>query len=126
MLKVAGILLVLGLTSCSAASGQPAATKAAAPAPTFADAQCPLVLSQIPAHPPATTAQATAIVKGLSVDQGIGAELKSETLLKSLSTTVSVDALKLSFDMTGLSANASADLATYNSDVAQLRQYCAG
>ncbi|HUZ53145.1 MAG TPA: hypothetical protein VMU94_11530 [Streptosporangiaceae bacterium] len=52
--------------------------------------------------------------------------LKSGTLLRSLAFTVGADAFSLSFDLTGLSGNTSLDLAKYNSDVTQLRQYCKG
>src|SRR6266567_9614150 len=74
--------------------------------------------------PPGTARQAGDISRGLSADQGIGGQLKSGTLLRSLAFTVGTDACTLTFDMTGLTGNASGDLATYNSDVAQLRQYC--
>jgi len=36
------------------------------------------------------------------------------------------DAFKPSFDMGGLASNTSADLASYNRDVTQLRLYCKG
>jgi hypothetical protein len=46
--------------------------------------------------------------------------------VQSLVYTVGSDAFKLSFDMGGLTSNTTADLASYDSDVSQLRRYCRG
>lgn len=81
----------------------------------------------ISAHRRAPTSPAVPLTKNLTSQvSGGDRRLKSGTLLRSLAFTVGADAFSLSFDLTGLSGNTSLDLAKYNSDVTQLRQYCKG
>ncbi len=123
-LTAAATIGLIILAGCG--SPTPKAPPKAAASPTYSAPQCRDVLAQIPAKPPATVGQATVLVKALSVDQGIGGTIPSGTLLRSLTNTVAADALKLSFDVGPLGGNTTSDLATYNSDVAQLRSYCRG
>jgi hypothetical protein len=117
---------VVSIAACGCGGGHQAASKPR-PSPTYADPQCPIVLAGIPANPPATQDQAGSLSALFSSDPGgLGRQLQKGSLLQSLVYSVGSDAFNLSFDMGGLTSNTSADLATYNSDVRQLRQYCHG
>jgi hypothetical protein len=126
---LAALVLALTVAACGA-GGHPAAKAKASHTPTYADPNCPVVLSVIPASPPRNANQALALTKELSTDQGVLGGLPRGSLLLSLADGVGADALKLYFalgptrSITG--GSTSSDLATYNSDVAQLRQYCQG
>jgi hypothetical protein len=123
----AALVLVLAVAACGGA-GHPAAK--AKPSPNYTDPNCLVVLSVIPSNPPRNANDALALTKELSTDQGILGGLSRGSMLLSLADGVSADALKLYFalgptgSLTG--GSTSSDLATYNSDVAQLRQYCQG
>lgn len=113
------------MSACAGGSGHPAAK--ATPSPKYADTDCPVILAVIPARPPGSQRQAATLSNAPGVDPGrIGKELRRSSLLRSLAFTVGADVLRLSFDMGGLGDNTSGGLATYNADVAQIRQYCGG
>lgn len=127
-LRAKALAMTVGLAAAAALAGCSASHAAAARkrSPAFADPQCPAVLAVIPANPPGTASQAGTLSKELGTDLPPGSQLRRGTLLRSLAFRVGDDSFKLVFDLTGLTGNASADLAAYNSDVAQLRQYCRG
>lgn len=118
----AAVAAAVALAACGGGGGSPALAAKSTPAP--ANPACPAVLSAIPARAPATAHQAVAVAKGLSVDQGVGAQVPKGSLLWSLVGPVAGDALKLSFDMSGLGSNAPGDLAAYEHAVTRVRHYC--
>jgi hypothetical protein len=112
------------VTACGGNAGMASAHHVEKHVASYVDPACTSVLAQLPAQAPATAAQAGVVVRGLSVDQGVLAPVPKGTLLWSLATDVASDALKLTFDLSGLRNNASGDLTVYNSAVVQLRHYC--
>lgn len=126
--KPAAAVILLAAVASLAACGNGKADSAAKPkASRTMPAYCLDVLDAIPASPPANASAAGALTRAFSTDPGgVMTNLPHDSLLYSLSGAVGVDGLHLTFDMTGLSANTSNDLATYNADVAQIRSYCNG
>lgn len=107
---MAALALVAGCGTTTAHT-----TAAAKPAATT-PAGCTHALQVLPSSPPATTQQAANEIVKIGVRQG--------TTLDAMLTQVGQDLGQLGEDAAGSGGDTTADVATFNHDVAAVRSYC--
>jgi hypothetical protein len=122
MIRTSPLLAALALAGLLAAgcgtSGPAAAHSAtASAAPVYADPACPSMLAAI------ATVDTAQSVTGGQIDSLAGIASPGSTLA-GLARGLQSDLFRILTDQSGLAGNTSADLAQYDSDVAQLKAFC--